>query len=742
MNFSTRTYSLLLGLLLSGWMVGAQPATTLSAESFYQRATELHDQQELSQAIAYYTEAINLAPDFDRALFNRGLAYYQQGKLLKARHDFDQVISLDGQDAGAYEIRGAIRQLLDNPEGAVEDYSNAIAVKPSAELYANRATAHGDMELYDEAMADINAALRIDPQSSATYSNQGDLLFAKGDYKAAIDSYDKVLAINKDDGQSLNNRANAYVKLGSYNAAMNDYNQASSLHPDSEIYINRAFSWLNQGEYEKALADGLEASRIDYQNAYAFYCIGLIQLKFEYYHEAILNLEKAVELDPAKEAFHFYKGIAEHKVGEHSASLESFDRAISLGLGHSEAYSWRGLARYMTGDYGSALLDQKKAVQIDPTNKQAYIRMNDCYYSIGHSEYAQAQHQQAAMTGAEAIAEEEEIIKPQEELQEKGIRTDQLMSANMEQIQFLLKVGSYQDAIVELDQLIHNQADNALAYLSRAQAYHELGQSIMAVQDASTALQLQADYAEARYLRGNIYLAAENYNAAINDYSKLLAQRPNTPNAYFMRAQCWWQLGEAQAAMVDYDACIDLNPAHVEALNNRAAIYQAQGDYLSAMEDYNTAILLEPSVDRLYSNRAKLNVKIENFEAALTDYDQAVELAANKKAALYQRAWLRYETQDYAGAVEDYSRLLQKQPTADCYYRRALAHHFMGAYDQALADYTQTIELDDSHRAAYFNRGNIRNVLADSEGACEDYRIAEQLGIAEMVGEEILTSCK
>ena len=62
---------------------------------------------ELDKAIANYTKAIELQPDYAEAYYNRGLAYRNKATFDKAIADYDKAIALKPDFAEAYNNRGS-----------------------------------------------------------------------------------------------------------------------------------------------------------------------------------------------------------------------------------------------------------------------------------------------------------------------------------------------------------------------------------------------------------------------------------------------------------------------------------------------------------------------------------------------------------------------------------------------------------------------------------------------------------
>ncbi|MCC5664106.1 tetratricopeptide repeat protein [Nostoc sp. CHAB 5784] len=87
----------------------------------------------------------------------------------------------------AYLNRGYTRFDLGNKQGAIADYNAALKINPNlAEAYGNRGIAHSDLGDNQGAIADYNLALKIDPNYAKAYYNQGNARYQLGDNQGGI----------------------------------------------------------------------------------------------------------------------------------------------------------------------------------------------------------------------------------------------------------------------------------------------------------------------------------------------------------------------------------------------------------------------------------------------------------------------------------------------------------------------------------------------------------------------------
>jgi tetratricopeptide (TPR) repeat protein len=57
-----------------------------------------------------------------------------------------------------------------------------------------------------------------------------------------------------------------------------------------------------------------------------------------------------------------------------------------------------------------------------------------------------------------------------------------------------------------------------------------------------------------------------------------------------------------------------------------------------------------------------------------------------------------------------------------------MEHYKNGAYEHAIADFTEAIRLDPNYMGAYINRGSVYHDKGDIQKANKDFAFAESLG--------------
>lgn len=124
--------------------------------------------------------------EYPKAYFSRALVYQGSGKPDLALADIEKVIEDEPQNARAYFIKGDCLEQQGNVTGAVDNYSEAIKYDSRDPLfYIRRGMIYGKTRQNEAALADLNTAVGISPES-------GEALYFRGiiKYHASMDPCD------------------------------------------------------------------------------------------------------------------------------------------------------------------------------------------------------------------------------------------------------------------------------------------------------------------------------------------------------------------------------------------------------------------------------------------------------------------------------------------------------------------------------------------------------------------------
>lgn len=207
-------------------------------------------------SISISAVALQTADDF----LKRGISLFEKKDYLRARENFERAVELNPQLAEAYYFRGRVQ--FDN-EKADADFTKAIELKPDyAEAYFRRGLQHDLNNKPAAALQDYNQAIELNPKFVDAYMTRAVLYLLGHKGQLAIADYTKVIEL-KPDGESYYVRGNSYLEIGEYAKAITDLTESIRLDPTYYwSYKQRAKAYRMLKKLRLAQADERKAAAI------------------------------------------------------------------------------------------------------------------------------------------------------------------------------------------------------------------------------------------------------------------------------------------------------------------------------------------------------------------------------------------------------------------------------------------------------------------------------------------------
>lgn len=270
--------------------------------------------------------------------------------------------------------------------------------------FANRGYGYYKLGRYDEAIADYNKTLALDPSDASTYHNRGVSYYRLRQFDLALADYNKALELKLDNGEVYNNRGAVYASLGRSDAAIADFTKAIALTPEyAEAYNNRGTEYAKARMFAAAIADFDKAIQLNPQ-----------------YADAARNKELALRdmkgppgskgsVEPAGPAgtkpdaeFYLNRGLQSGRNGHAADAIKDFDTAIQMRPSYAQAYNDRGIAYAMLQNYAASYADFARAIQLQPDYAEAYFNRGVAHRNKGEMDDACADFRKAAAMNYDA----------------------------------------------------------------------------------------------------------------------------------------------------------------------------------------------------------------------------------------------------------------------------------------------------------------------------------------------------
>jgi tetratricopeptide (TPR) repeat protein len=151
-----------------------------------------------------------------------------------------------------------------NYELAINGFNQALNTWPRlSEAHFERGNAYHNLGRDDEAIADFEQAVDLDPGWSRALVAIGSIYSARHDYQRAMDAYSRSISA-KPSIEAYYQRGQTYEALGEHQKAIEDFNRAIQEFPNSPVpYRARALARRNLGDQAGYETDRDEADRIE-----------------------------------------------------------------------------------------------------------------------------------------------------------------------------------------------------------------------------------------------------------------------------------------------------------------------------------------------------------------------------------------------------------------------------------------------------------------------------------------------
>lgn len=173
--------------------------------ALFNRGLCYYESNNLDSAIADFSKvfAINSSnavakEKLSNALFKRAMMAYDKEDLNNALIDFDTYLNLNPDDDVVLFNKGIIFSGTDRKKEAVAEFTKAITLNPKTEYFLNRALDYFILKEVDKCLSDLNDVLKELPEDTASLWLRASINYEKDNYEAAKKDLEKLLLLKPD----------------------------------------------------------------------------------------------------------------------------------------------------------------------------------------------------------------------------------------------------------------------------------------------------------------------------------------------------------------------------------------------------------------------------------------------------------------------------------------------------------------------------------------------------------------
>ncbi len=303
------------------------------AQQDYNSGLASLNKNEYQSAVDLFTKSLANKPDFDKALYNRGIAYTHLKNYPAATADINKVLIVNPKNADAHFAKAMLFFSQNLKDSTNKSLDNCLAITKYPEAFYYKGLLAYEISDFDEAIKDYSGAIDAKADYAYAYNDRASAKRAKNDYAGAIADYEKALSINPSLVFINNNLGSAYRLNKNYQKSIECYSKAMSDKPEYLLALNnRGAAKLESGKLDDAKKDFEDVLKRDPKNSSAFNNLASVAIKQKDYKKAKDMATKAIELNANNGPAYYNRGIARQMLREEEGSCGDWKKASDLGV--------------------------------------------------------------------------------------------------------------------------------------------------------------------------------------------------------------------------------------------------------------------------------------------------------------------------------------------------------------------------------------------------------------------------
>jgi len=493
--------------------------------------------------------------------------------------------------------------------------SEALAAKSAsarqqAQLLAIEANRLSDEGQYGEALARVEAGLKLDPKSDELEYSKARLLGELGDDDQYVRGLEAMVARNPELSQPHYALAKHYSEEAQRKQAKNDKTPPT---PGECMRI----AALHREKFERLAPAG----------ARTLFLRAMIQSETA---QALSLLDQALDADPNCIEALMQRFRVHYAAKRYEPALQDAEAVVLLQRGWAEAHAVRAHALMRLGRFTEGEAAYSRAIELEPKAERHWQNRGTSRNELGRF--------------ADALADLNEAIRLKPDFALAFTARAKAQAG----LGYPGRAMQDCDRAIELDQTLTNAYEGRIILNGARKRWDDI------VDDATRIIQLKPNDPSGYQNRAVALHALRKFDREIADITRYIELVPNNPNAYRSRAMARSVLTQHEESLADLERAIELGAQPLDYAG-RANIHIALGRYDKTVPDLTRAIELGTRVPIVLLKRGMVYEILGADALAHADYDEAGK--ADGPTADYARLW-KYILLRRSGENETAAKLL------------------------------------------------------------------------------------
>jgi tetratricopeptide (TPR) repeat protein len=415
-----------------------------------------------------------------------------------------------------------------------------------AEQRVERAQQLSESARWEEALAEIDAALEINPNNAVWHAHRGCILDELDRWEDAVEAYGTALNLEPADRDVAVAYGLGLCRLERFGQALEVFEELARLNPDFEpAYCHRIGIYGELGRHDQAEQMFYLAQELDASCPNCFFNMGVSLAARGQFDRAIYCWQRVLELEPGYIGVHARIAQAHRAQGDADLAREFYLRELREDPGNTDLLYELAELTLESGDIEMAAAKFAQIVELDPTDAESHFALGKTLVLRGDARRALACFEAAASASGDGGAS--------------------LPAFDWEMGKTLARLGRFAEACERLGAAIEKDAQNidALTLLG----------------DCRFSLNKPADAADA--------------------FRRVLAIDVQNPYAHHRLGVCLFRQGRYTAGIEHCLQAIQAKPDHVQAMLAAIVGYLFLGRWREARSMLRRALRLDPANPQL-----------------------------------------------------------------------------------------------------------------------------------------------
>ncbi|WP_373230953.1 tetratricopeptide repeat protein [Cohnella sp.] len=538
-------------------------------------------------------------------------------------------------------------------EQAIKVLADLLSKDAQPHAFERRAHIYNELGMEEEALADLNQAIMLDPEPYIYWYTRAISHHDRGEFELAVNDFKQALTRREDSKASTYYElGNVYMKMGKYKEAELCYSEATA-NPAKAIphYYYRqaqAMEQLNRlADAHEVLQEGIMLqerwANLNDNGA------SLLKERTNYSHAAVVSFIKGTQ---DEYGFRLFESKLLEAMGKLELSLAALDKAILLSPDTAELLLRKGTLLRQLDLFSDSIEVLKQLSEKNPLWLPAYMELSTTY------------------------------------------RMNEMC----------------QEAIQTLEAAKEHFPDHTVVRFWLADAYLDGSSPERALEENRQLTEMEPEDPLNWKQCAEIAIDVDRYQEADEAYSKALKLEENA-DFYMRRSFSRYMTDRYEDAMMDIQSAVKLDNSLMKLSKTAYALgelYVGMENWPLAEAEYSRALALEPENSLIYDRRARCRFAADRLADALEDCNRGLQLDMTNARIIWLRGLIHYRLDDYEAALTDslvYTSLLPMDSQG--YYNLGLIYNHLDRHDDAIASFTKVIELDPFEAPAYLERASL-----------------------------------